>query len=67
MPKSLRLSLKCIAGLEVKVEIHHTLNLCKGVVTHEDFYSESEEYLKSIFEPEGRLYFCSIDYTYFNV
>ena len=28
-------SLKCIAGLQVKVEVHPTLNLCKGVVTHE--------------------------------
>ena len=46
-------SLKCIASLQVKVEVHPTLNLCKGVVTHEDFASESEEDLKSFFEPEG--------------
>ena len=31
----------------------YSLNLCKGVVTHEDFSSESEEDLKSFFEPEG--------------
>ena len=47
------MSLKCIAGLQVKVEVHPTLNLCKGVVTHEDFASESKEDLKSFFEPEG--------------
>ena len=44
-------SLKCIAGLQVKVEVHPILNLCKCVVTHEDFASESEEDLKSFFEP----------------
>ena len=36
-------SLKCIAGHQVKVEVHPTLNLCKGVVTHDDFASESKE------------------------
>ena len=46
-------SLKCIAGLQVKVEVHPTLNLCKGVVMHEVFASESEEDLRSFFEPEG--------------
>ena len=45
--------LKCIAGIQVKVEVHSTLNLCKGVVKHEDFASESEEDLKFFFEPEG--------------
>ena len=35
------------------MEVHPTLNLCKGVVTHEDFASESEEDLNSFFEPEG--------------
>ena len=39
------MSLKCIAGVQV--------NLCKCVVTHEDFASEFEEDLKSFFEPEG--------------
>ena len=47
------MSLNCIAGLQVNMEVHPTLNLCKGVVTHEDFSSESEEDLKSFFEPEG--------------
>ena len=50
-------SLKCIAGPQVKVEVHPTLNLCKGVVTHEDFASESEEDLKSFFEPKVWLTF----------
>ena len=46
------MSLKCIAGLQLKVEVNPTLYRCKGVVTHEDFASESEEVLKSFFEPE---------------
>ena len=46
-------SVKSLAGLQVKVEPHPTLNLCKGVVTHEDFVSESETDIKSFFEPEG--------------
>ena len=29
------------------------MNVCKDVVTHENFASESEEDLKSFFEPEG--------------
>ena len=29
------------------------LEMCKGVVTHEDFVSESEEHLKCSFEPQG--------------
>ena len=33
----------CIAGLQVKVEVHPTLNLCKDVVTREDFTWESVE------------------------
>ena len=47
------MSLKCIASLQVKVEVHPTLNLCKGVVTHEDFTSESMEDFMSFYEPEG--------------
>ena len=35
------------------MQVHTTLTLCKSVVTHEDFTSESEEYLKSFFEPEN--------------
>ena len=38
---------------QVKVEVHPTFNLCMGVVTHENFASESEEDLKSFFEPAG--------------
>ena len=54
MPKFAKVvSLKCIAGLQVKVEVHPTLNLCKGVVSYEDFASESEEDLKSFIEPES--------------
>ena len=45
------MSLKCIAGLQLKVEVHPTLNLCKGVVTHKDFALESEEDSKSFFDP----------------
>ena len=47
------ISLNCIAGLQVKVEVHSSLNLCNGVVTHEDFASESEEDLKFFFELIG--------------
>ena len=47
------MSLNCIAGLQAKVEVHPTFNHCNGVVTHEDFDSESEEDLKSFYEPEG--------------
>ena len=47
------MSLKCIAGLQMKVDVYPTLNICNGVVTHEDIASVSEEYLKSSFEPEG--------------
>ena len=37
----------------MKVDVYPTLNICNGVVTHEDIASVSEEYLKSSFEPEG--------------
>ena len=47
------ISLKCIACLQVKVENHPTLNLCKGVITNQDFTSESEEVLKSFLVLEG--------------
>ena len=45
-------SFKSIAGLQVNVEVHSILNLCKGVVTHEDFASETKEDFKSFFEPK---------------
>ena len=35
------------------MEVQPTLNLCKSVVTHEDFTSESEDDLKSFSEPES--------------
>ncbi len=34
---------KQIAGLQVVVTVHPTLNLCKGVVNHDDFATETEE------------------------
>jgi hypothetical protein len=37
----------------VQYVIHPTLNLCKGVVNHDDFSSESEENLKAFFEERG--------------
>ena len=43
------MSLKFIAGLQVKAEVHPSLNLGKGVVTHDDFASKSEEDLKFFF------------------
>ena len=54
------MSLKCIAGHHVKVAVHPTLILCKHVVTHEDFGSESEEVLKSFFEPKCVVNFHTI-------
>ena len=47
------MSMKYIASLQVKVEINPSFNLRKGVVTHEDFASESQEDLQSFFELEG--------------
>ncbi len=34
---------KQIAGLQVVVTVHPTLNLSKGVVNHEDFATETEK------------------------
>ena len=45
--------LKWIAGLQVKMKVHPTLNLRKDVLTHEDFASEPEEDLKYFLVPEG--------------
>ena len=39
-------------GLQGKVEVHPSLNLCKDVVTLENFASETEADLKYFFEPE---------------
>ena len=44
---------KQIAGLQVVVTVHPTLNLCKGVVNHEDFASETEEDLLNFFKTYG--------------
>ncbi len=44
---------KQIAGLQVEVTTHPTLNLCKGVVNHEDFALESEDELLSFFKSHG--------------
>ncbi len=42
-----------IAGLQVEVTTHPTLNLCKGVVNHEDFATENEDELLSFFKSYG--------------
>jgi hypothetical protein len=39
-----------VEGLQVQVVTHPTLNLCKGVMNHDCFSSESEEDLKTFFE-----------------
>ncbi len=44
---------KQIAGLQVVVMVHPTLNLCKGVVNHEDFATETEEDLLNFFKTFG--------------
>lgn len=44
---------KQIAGLQVEVTTHPTLNLCKGVVNHVDFSTESEEDLVAFFKSQG--------------
>ncbi len=42
-----------IAGLQVVVTVHPTLNLWKGVVHHEDFAAETEEDLLNFFKTYG--------------
>ena len=44
---------KQIAGLQVVVTVHPTLNLSKGVVNHEDFATETEEDLLNFFKTHG--------------